>query len=117
MKPKRILIILFILLIFPLIPALSSGTDSTKYVYCEIRLTGHKPFTSKVTAYVVFSSDSPFRNDPLYGDVTDVKKTPAWDSVMDILNIMASRGWRYVDQYTTEITNQRAECFILKKEL
>jgi hypothetical protein len=92
-----------------------SGADTTQYYYCEI-LVMSKTLSLQIEAAVIFSTDSPFWKDPVYADVIGKdNKFRTYNYALDVLNIMASKGWRYKDHYISAQGGKAVERFLLEK--
>jgi len=115
---KLILIpILFLLIGFSTSVYGQTTTDTlttSKYIYCE--LVGITKFLStKVTVAVDYGEEKSFFQDTRMRDEQTGKVT-SFNSMVDALNYMGTKGWEFVQAYVVTTGNQNVYHWLLKKK-
>lgn len=95
----------------------SQTTDTlmtSKYVYCE--LIGMAKFLStKVTVAVDYGEERSFFQDTRMRD-EQTGKVASFNSMVDALNYMGTKGWEFVQAYVVTTGNQNVYRWLLKKK-
>jgi hypothetical protein len=87
---------------------------TSKYVYCE--LVGMAKFLStKVTVAVDYGEERSFFQDTRMRDEQTGKVT-SFNSMVDALNYMGTKGWEFVQAYVVTTGNQNVYRWLLKKK-
>jgi len=85
------------------------------YVYCELVGTG-KIFSSKVTVQADFGQETTY-----WKGVDEIKdengKKIRFNSMVDAMNFMGTKGWEFVQAYVVTESNQSVYRWLLKKEI
>lgn len=109
--------ILFLLIGFSTSVYSQTTTDTlttSKYVYCE--LVGMAKFLStKVTVSVDYGEERSFFQDTRMRDEQTGKVT-SFNSMVDALNYMSTKGWEFVQAYVVTTGNQNVYRWLLKKK-
>jgi hypothetical protein len=109
--------ILFLLIGFANSAYSQTTTDTittSKYEYCE--LVGMAKFLStKVTVAVDYGEERSFFQDTRVRDEQTGKVT-SFNSMVDALNYMGTKGWEFVQAYVVTTANQNVYHWLLKKK-
>jgi hypothetical protein len=112
-KMKKLL--LLIVLSLPLFCFVQTDTTSTpKEQYCMILATG-KMFSSKVSIEVDFGQPTKFFSSNTLKDESG--KIMSFNSVIDALNYMASKGWLFVNAYVITTSSQNVLHYVMRKPI
>ncbi|MEI6766964.1 MAG: hypothetical protein WCM76_15140 [Bacteroidota bacterium] len=87
---------------------------TTKYVYCELVGTA-KFLSTKVTVSVDYGEEKSFFQDTRVRD-EQTGKVAAFNSMVDALNYMGTKGWEFVQAYVVTTSNQNVYRWLLKKK-
>lgn len=102
---KKTLFTAILALLFICANAQSNDSIQVNYKYCEI--IGNKPYmASKIKIYIDFGNDNQVQN-------------VEFKSMVETLNVMASKGWEFVQAYTAPVNNGNNMFYhwILKKKI
>ncbi len=112
-------LILLVLIAFS-IQAKAQVTDTTKYVqkeqYCMLLATA-KFMSTKVTVSIDFGQETHLLKYVDSRIKDDTGKVVAFNSVIDALNYMASKGWVFVNAYSLTTSGQNVLHYVLKREI
>lgn len=81
-------------------------------VYCEL-LGTHKFMSKKVTVEVDFGQEQSFWSSDKLKDENG--KTITFNSMIDAMNYMGSKGWEFVQAYVVTVSNQNVYHWLLTK--
>ena len=91
------------------------ASDTSTYAYCE--LTCMPKGIGKVSAYVDFGGNQKYIIDPVYEFlIMKDGKFATVESMLSILNFMASKGWQYVDSFNRSLMGSQGETYLLRKK-
>lgn len=107
----------FILSLSLLIVGFTFGqeSDDPTYVYCELVGTG-KLFSNKVNVVIDYGQERKFFQG---GTVIEEEGGGVKDfnSMVDALNYMGSKGWEFVQAYTISVSNSNVYHWLLRKNV
>lgn len=95
-----------------------TATDTTttpKFVYCEL-VGMAKLFSTKVTVSVDYGEERSFFQDTRMRD-DQTGKVTSFNSMVDALNYMGTKGWVFEQAYIVTTSNQNVYHWLLKKKI
>lgn len=95
-----------------------TATDTTttpKFVYCEL-VGMAKLFSTKVTVSVDYGEERSFFKDTRMRD-DQTGKVTSFNSMVDALNYMGTKGWVFEQAYIVTTSNQNVYHWLLKKKI
>lgn len=85
---------------------------TSKYIYCELVGTA-KFLSTKVTVSVDYGEERSFFQDTRIRD-EQTGKVASFNSMVDALNYMGTKGWEFVQAYVVTSSNQNVYRWLLK---
>jgi hypothetical protein len=114
---KKLILIALIALSFKVS---AQTSDTTKYVakeqYCMVMATS-KFLSTKVTITVDFGQETHLFKFVDTRVKDEAGKVVAFNSTIDALNYMASRGWVFVNAYVITTSGQNVYHYVMKRDL
>ena len=88
-------------------------SDSTKYIYCELRCS-YKLLSSSVNVVVDFGESTKLFQDARMKD-EETENIKKFNSKVDALNYMASKNWEVIQAYALNVGSLQFYFYLLRK--
>lgn len=110
---KKIILVLFIIPTI-LIGQVKIDSLSNKTIYCEIVGT-KKMFSQDVVVSIDYGQKKTFWNWEKSMITDSVGNVSSFNSMIDAMNYMSSKGWSFVQAYTVTLGNQNVYHYLLTR--